>query len=113
MSGMFQNFAYKLGSLNLGSQFYTSAVTNMSNMFSGCGQTELTTFSLGSNFNTARVTNMSGMFQNFAPKLVSLNLGTQFYTSAVTDMSNMFYNCGTTAMTSLDLGPAFTRIASS
>ena len=113
MSGMFQNFAYKLGSLNLGSQFYTSTVTNMSNMFSGCGKTELTTFSLGSNFNTSKVTNMSGMFQDFAPKLVSLNLGTQFYTSAVTDMSNMFYNCGTTAMTSLDLGPAFTKIASS
>ena len=113
MSGMFQNFAYKLGSLNLGSQFYTSTVTNMSNMFSGCGKTELTTFSLGSNFNTSKVTNMSGMFQDFAPKLVSLNLGTQFYTSAVTDMSNMFYNCGTTAMTSLDLGPAFTAIASS
>ena len=113
MSGMFQNFAYNLGSLNLGTQFYTSAVTNMSNMFNGCGKTELTTFSLGSNFNTSKVTNMSGMFQDFAPKLVSLNLGTQFYTSAVTDMSNMFYNCGTTAMTSLDLGPAFTKIASS
>ena len=113
MSGMFQNFAYNLGSLNLGTQFYTSAVTNMSNMFNGCGKTELTTFSLGSNFNTSKVTNMSGMFQDFAPKLVSLNLGTQFYTSAVTDMSNMFYNCGTTAMTSLDLGPAFTAIASS
>ena len=113
MSGMFQNFAYNLGSLNLGTQFYTSAVTNMSNMFNGCGKTELTTFSLESNFNTSKVTNMSGMFQDFAPKLVSLNLGTQFYTSAVTDMSNMFYNCGTTAMTSLDLGPAFTKIASS
>ena len=114
MEGMFQYCGYrKMTGLSLGSNFYTSNVTNMSNMFNGCGQTQLTSFDFGSNFNTSRVTNMSGMFQNFAYKLGSLNLGSQFYTSAVTNMSNMFYNCGTTAMTSLDLGPAFTRIASS
>ena len=34
-----------------------------------------------------------------------------FYTTSVTDMTSMFYNCGATLMTSIDLGPAFTKIA--
>jgi hypothetical protein len=38
-------------------------------------------------------------------------LGNRFTTQNVTNMDSMFYNCGKTAMTELDLGPAFTKIA--
>ena len=44
--------------------------------------------------------------------MTSLDLGDKFNTSQVTNMGSMFYNTGHTAMTSLDLGPAFTNIAS-
>ena len=111
---MFQNFAHKLVNLNLGTQFYTSIVTDMSNMFNGCGQTEMTTLTLGDNFNTSQVTNMSGMFQDLGKtNMQSLDLGDTFYTTSVTDMTNMFNGCGQSAMTVLDLGPAFTKVADS
>ena len=42
--------------------------------------------------------------------LTSLSLGESFYTNSVTDIRNMFYGCGQLSMTSLDLGPAFTKI---
>ena len=115
MSGMFQNFAHKLGILNLGTQFYTSEVTDMSNMFNGCGQNAMTTLTLGTNFDTTKVTNMSQMFKDFAKSstgMTSLDLGDSFYTTSVTDMTRMFNGCGQTAMVALDLGPAFTKIAS-
>ena len=115
MSGMFQNFAHKLGILNLGTQFYTSEVTDMSNMFNGCGQNAMTTLTLGTNFDTTKVTNMSQMFKDFAKSstgMTSLDLGDSFYTTSITDMTRMFNGCGQTAMVALDLGPAFTKIAS-
>ena len=68
--------------------FDTSAVTNMSRMFSYC--TNLTTLDL-SNFNTSAVTRMTYMF-GFCSNLTTLDLSS-FNTAAVTDMSSMFYNC--------------------
>ena len=62
----------------------TSAVTVMSNMFSGC--TSLQTIPA---FNTSAVTNISSMFDNCA----SLQTIPELDTSAVTDMSSMFNNC--------------------
>ena len=114
MSGMFQNFGQKLSSLTLGENFNTIRVTDMSNMFNGTGKISMTTLDLGDNFNTAKVVNMSGMFQGFAQNsatITSLDLGDLFYTTSATSMSNMFKDTGTTAMTTLDLGPAFTKIA--
>ena len=69
------------------SNFDTSKVTNMSNMF--LGMSNLTTLDL-SNFNTSQVTNMSSMF-GFMSNLTSLNLS-NFDTSQVTNMAGMFFN---------------------
>ncbi|MEI3401496.1 MAG: BspA family leucine-rich repeat surface protein [Clostridia bacterium] len=107
MSGMFQNFAHKLGILNLGTQFYTSEVTDMSNMFNGCGQNAMTTLTLGTNFDTTKVTNMSQMFKDFAKSstgMTSLDLGDSFYTTSITDMTRMFNGCGQTAMVASRFG---------
>jgi len=114
MSGMFQNFGYKIETLNLGGNFYTSAVTDMSDMFNGCGQTLMKTLTLGDNFNTSAVQDMSNMFKDFAKSstaITTLDLREKFYTTSATDMTSMFENCGLTAMTTIDLGPAFTKIA--
>ena len=62
----------------------TSNITNMSNMFNGCGQ--LTTVPL---FDTSKVTNMSDMF-NGCRQLTTVPL---FDTSNVSDMTNMFSIC--------------------
>ena len=114
MTNMFYNFGHKLEILDLGDFFYTSEVTNMREMFVGVGKTSMKTLDLGDNFDTSNVTNMSGMFQVFAKSstvMTSLDLGEKFYTTKVTDMSNMFNGTGAAAMTTLDLGPAFTKIA--
>ena len=76
--------------------FDTSAVTNMSSMFSSCSR--LTTLDLSS-FNTSAVTNMSRMF-GFCTNLTALDLSS-FNTSSVTDMSSMFSSCS--RLTTLDL----------
>ena len=74
----------------------TSAVTDMSTMFSGCSR--LTSQNL-SNFNTSKVTNMLGMFSDCS-SLKELNVS-NFNTSAVTDMSQMF--SGSSGLTALNL----------
>ena len=76
--------------------FDTSAVTNMSYMFSSCRN--LTTLDLSS-FDTSAVTNMSSMFYD-CRNLTTIDLS-NFNTSAVTNMSYMFSNCGN--LTTLDL----------
>ena len=78
------------------SNFDTSEVTNMSNMF--YGMSNLTTLNL-SHFDTSKVTDMSLMFHDMR-NLISLNLS-NFDTSNVTDMHNMFY--GMSNLTALDL----------
>ena len=84
-----------LTSLDL-SNFDTSAVKNMSNMFYNC--TALTSLDLSS-FDTSAVTSMDNMFYN-CTALTSLDLSS-FNTSAVTGISGMFYHCS--YLTSLDL----------
>ena len=78
------------------SNFDTSQVTDMSQMFSGC--TSLASLDV-SHFDTSKVTDMSYMFSGCSG-LASLDLS-NFDTSQVTNMSNMFNYC--TSLTSLDL----------
>lgn len=68
--------------------YNSTVVTDMSGLFSNCGN--MTSLNL-SNFNTANVTNMNNMFQN-CTDLTALDLSS-FNTAAVTDMSYMFYDC--------------------
>ena len=76
------------------SNFNTSSVTDMSEMFSGCansygdGISGIVSINLSS-FNTSNVTNMSGMFRG-CYALNNLNLS-NFNTQNVTNMSYMFY----------------------
>ena len=110
MTGMFF-WMGALTALDLGDKFDTSNVENMESMFWGTGCYQMTSFSLGNKFNTSKVTNMKVMFYDFGHNMTSLDLGDQFYTTNVTDMTKMFYQTGITAMTLIDLGPAFTKIA--
>ena len=93
MSNMFNGCG--IISLDL-SSLNTTNVTNMSSMFEMC--LNLKTLDV-SNFNTANVTDMSHMFYR-CEKLENLNI-TNFVTLSVTDMSDMFHDCKT--LTSLDL----------
>lgn len=76
--------------------------TDMSNMFSGCGN--LTTLVSFTGLNTSIVANMSGMFKDCA-SLATIDLSS-FTTEALTDTSSMFEGC--TSLNSLKLGPGFT-----
>ena len=78
------------------SNFDTSQVTDMSNMF--YGMSNLTTLNL-SNFDTSKVINMGSMFYGMS-NLTSLNLSS-FDTSQVTYMYFMFY--GMSNLTTLNL----------
>lgn len=82
-----RSFVSNLTSIDFGSGFNTSRVTNMSEMFHGCWQ--LTSFD-PSIFNTSNVTDMSYMFSYCG--LTSLNLSS-FNTPNVIDMSHMFECC--------------------
>jgi surface protein len=77
-------FAGLISLKNISFNTISSAVTNMSSMFSGCSS--LVSVPL---FNTAAVTNMSSMFQS-CRSLVSVPL---FNTAAVTNMGSMFSGC--------------------
>ena len=94
MNDMFVNM-HNLTSLDL-SNFDTSQVTDMGDMFFYASS--LTNLNLSS-FNTSKVTNMGSMFNN-ASSLTSLNLS-NFDTSKVADVSAMFYNMSN--LTSLNL----------
>ena len=86
---------YNLTSIDF-TNFDTSNVVDMRNMFSGCNK--LTSLNL-SGFNTSNVTSMTKMFQN-CYGLKNLNLN-NFNTSNVTDMSYMFDYCS--GLSSIDL----------
>ena len=94
MNDMFVNM-HNLTSLDL-SNFDTSQVTNMAYMFNG--MYNLTNLEL-SNFDTSKVAYMGYMFSGMS-KLTSLNLSS-FDTSKVTDMRAMFNNMSN--LTSLNL----------
>ena len=87
MSCMFVNCS-KLGDLDL-SNFDTSNVEVMSNMFFGCQNLKKIKFP--DNFNTSNVTDIACMFFNCS-SLETLDLST-FNTSRVKDMRFMFNNC--------------------
>ena len=58
--------------------------------------------------NVSNVTNMESMFESCgSTEMTSLDLGDKFDTSNVTNMDGMFRDCGCTAMTSLNLGNKF------
>src|SRR5574344_458051 len=107
-------FAYTgytaMTSLDLGANFNATSVTDMSSMFYNTGYTAMTILNLGDNFDTSSVTNMYDMFMYTGyNKLASLDLGDKFDTSNVTNMSCLFDSC-CQSLTSLDLGPAFTKV---
>lgn len=99
ITSMYQMFAncYKLTSLTLSPSFDTSKVTDMYSMFFNC--MALTSLDLSS-FDTSNVTDMSYMFKK-CNALTSLTLSSRFDTSKVTKMTQMFVNCY--VLTSLDL----------
>ncbi|EKP7340238.1 BspA family leucine-rich repeat surface protein [Listeria monocytogenes] len=93
-SGSCQILFYKSAATSLDvSDFDTSNVTDMSNMFAYSVATSLDV----SNFDTSNVTNMASMFAYSATTSLDVS---DFDTSNVTDMSNMFRN---SAATSLDV----------
>ena len=110
MSYMFTFFGGRNGkfTLDLGEDFDTSNVTDMSGMFYGCGKGSKFTLDLGDKFDTSKVTNMTYMFYYCGSwsEVFTLDLGDKFDTSNVTDMSLMFYGCGKSYFT-LDLGDKF------
>ena len=97
-------FAYcnKLTELDLGSNFNTGQVTDMSWMFDYCSR--LTKLDLGSKFNTKNVSNMERMFTGMH-SLESLDLGKNFYTNNVEDMTGMFAQLR--SLEELDFGDKF------
>ncbi len=93
--GMFSQ-KYILTTIDFGTGFNTSNVTNMHSMFNCCSS--LTSLDL-SNFNTANVTNMGYMFY-VCSSLTSLDISS-FSTANVTYMRNMFDGCS--RLTSFDI----------
>ena len=90
-SGLISSFQNIVGLPNLD----TSQVTDMENMFAGCGVKELDL----SNWDTSKVTNMRFMFAN-SFNLEKINLKS-FNTKNVTTMECMFFGC--TKIRKLDL----------
>ena len=87
------------------SNFDTSLVSDMSNLFKGC--TALSNLDLSS-LNTSNVTTMNNMFDG-CDNLTSLNLSS-FDTSKVKTMNDMFSSCS--SLTKLNLGTGFMFIGS-
>ena len=83
MSEMFTGTA--IAELDL-SNFKTSALKNMKNMFADCP--DLFSVNFGADFDTSHVTDMSGLFQNVW-YITELDLS-KFDTSSVTSMASMF-----------------------
>ena len=79
--------ANKITSIDF-SNFVSSKVTRMNNLFNGCESLKSVNFQ---NFNAESVTDMSSMFSG-CTKLESLNLSS-FKTSALTQVPNMFNGC--------------------
>ena len=114
MGYMFRECGFSsMTSFSLGSLFDTSNVTDMNNMFYQFGSENLQSLNLGDKFNTSKVTNMHAMFAGLGQisSMTTLDLGDKFYTTNATDMIYMFHATGQTSMTTIDLGPAFTRIS--
>ena len=82
---------------DLGDNFDTSKVKDMTYMFCNCGKNS-TKFALdlGDNFDTSNVTKMNSMFSGcgYSSPTFTLDLGAKFDTSKVTNMYLMFDCCG-------------------
>jgi len=76
-------------------------VTNLQDMFAGCGELKKVDFS---RFNSSNVTNMTNLFQ-WCTKLENVNFS-EFDTTNVTITNNMFKNCY--ALTELNLSSFYT-----
>ncbi len=116
MGYMFRECGFSsMTSFSLGSLFDTSNVTDMNNMFYQFGSENLQSLNLGDKFNTSKVTDMHAMFAGLgqSSSMTTLDLGDKFYTTNATDMIYMFHATGQISMTTIDLGPAFTKIADS
>ena len=114
MGYMFRECGFSsMTSFSLGSLFDTSNVTDMNTMFYQFGSENLQSLNLGDKFNTSKVTDMHAMFAGLGQNssMTTLDLGDKFYTTNATDMIYMFHATGQTSMTTIDLGPAFTRIS--
>ena len=114
MGYMFRECGFSsMTSFSLGSLFDTSNVTDMNTMFYQFGCDNLQSLNLGDKFNTSKVTDMHAMFAGLGQNssMTTLDLGDKFYTTNATDMIYMFHATGQTSMTTIDLGPAFTRIS--
>ena len=100
---------YALETLNLGPNFDTSSVEDMTEMFYYVARNSpLEVLDLGNKFDTSNVKSMNSMFYRTGnASMKKLDLGESFNTSKVEDMYRMFYNCGVDKMTSLDLGDLF------
>jgi len=96
----------RLTTIDFGSNFNTSNVVNMQDMFSGCS--DLKELDLSS-FDTSNVTNMTDMFSKCS-SLTMLDIS-NFNTSNVEYMSVMFSNCK--SLSSLDLSNFNTSKATS
>ena len=87
MRGMFAS-CRSLTSLYFGSKFVTDNVTNMDSMFQEC--TSLTSLDL-SNFDTSQVTNISNIFYN-SSNITNIIFGPGWTNEKITDMSRLFYD---------------------
>ena len=96
---MYEMFAKcsSLESITFGTNFDTSNVTSMYRMFADCSSLESIDLS---GFDTSAVMTMYGMFDGCS-SLSSIEFGSNFKASNVSDMKTMFRNCN--SLTSLDL----------
>lgn len=103
LNGCFGSLANYVSAIDL-SSFDASSVTDMTDMFNGCGHmTSMPNF--GSGWDTSSVTSMYGMFQRFGNSGAGVSLSvdlTGWDTSSVTSMNRMF-NSPHLTYTKLDL----------
>ena len=97
------NGCYSLEEVDL-SNFITSNVTNMSQMFGNCGALKTITGLTG--FNTSKVTKMNSMFSG-CHSLKTIDLSS-FDTKKVTNFSQMFSDCP--ELTHIDFGDNFSLV---
>lgn len=103
MHGMFIHYGYCTVDMDINvSNFDTSGVTDMGEMFSGCSTVKKLNVL---DFDTSRVKDMSDMFKNCS-ELAGLDVS-GFDTSRVENMSGMFYGCK--ALKAIDVSRFSTR----
>ena len=108
MTGMFYACGEGRGiRINLGQKFDTSKVTNMSHMFEFCGMGQESEIYWSEKFTTKNVRDMSYMFHFSFGRNQYIDLCDGFDTSNVENMTSMFEYCGRSDMKELYLGKNF------